>query len=172
MPHGPVVSCGQRYIMHHLQPHRHSLAGQGRAGADLVVRISYRSHVYSVTPDELSPNARFPDEHGRARQFCPVRYRASLQLPRLCCELIDRNQPTWPSRDRNGMSSLAVCESIHGGGLKYLIFFRVFPSAVAGLDVEMEIKSAYDAAHDPSHVKRVGLRQVLKRCHFQNVEIP
>lgn len=171
--HQPIHSNGQDYSLHHLQPRRHSVPGHGRDGVDLIVRVSFFSHVYSTDPVVDAVEALFEDERRRVRQFCTVRHDLSVALPQLCCDLIDRNQPTWRSIDKSHLNNLAVCDSPLLNGEKYVIYFDVHPSRADGVHVEMSVKSAYVKFVDFSRTgKRDTMRQILKRCHFQGVRVP
>lgn len=172
--HSPITSNGSSHKLHHLQPFKISLPEQRGPEQDLVVRVSFHSHVYSQTYDGAATvEAVFPDEAGKRRVFCPVRYASCLLLPGLCENFILNNGLTFESKDRNARNHLAVCDDPSTNGYKYHIYFELLPSSSRGIDVEFVVKSAFDkeyvAAH---HRRREHIRRFIKQCHFRQERVP
>ncbi|WP_127090254.1 hypothetical protein [Aquabacter cavernae] len=164
--HKPLVSGGILYSLHHLQPLRVTLPAAARDAADLVTRVSFHSHVYSQSHPGPSGGAVFEDEAGRWREFCPARHTLSQTLPRHCQDMIASAYPTWPSRDRNNINNMAVCDAQPETGERYVIFYEVVPSPAKGVHVKLIVKSAYSTHFDSARTgKRMTVRQVIKKCH-------
>ena len=160
------------YSFTHLQPQRHVLRGHGRDKADIAIRLSFQSHVFSRTPDEDElPN--FNDENNKARIFCLERYNHSLNLPQMCSDMITRNFLTWESKDRNSTSNLTVIDGNLVTGDNYAIYYYLFPSRLDNCDVELVVKSAYMRYIDFSHIKRrFKTIQPIKTCYFKDKIVP
>ncbi|PHR58267.1 MAG: hypothetical protein COA43_10925 [Robiginitomaculum sp.] len=167
-----LIFSGKNYDFDHLKPQTHTLEGQGNNGKDILIRLSFESHVFSRTP--LSgERSSFRDRRGQERVFCVDRYDRSLVLDNLCADMILQNFLTWESKDRNSKSNLAVVRSRLITGLNYAIFYYLFPSRSNSYDVEIVIKSAYEKYIDFSHIKRRNkTTQLIKKCYFQQKTIP
>lgn len=147
--------------------------GHGAQGRNLTVRISYHSHVYSKADTAGAVETRFRDEAGKFREFCTERYTLCLNLPELCNQMIVGNFPSWPSKDKNNINNMAICEAQPTTGDKYLILYDLNPSAADGIDTELVVKSAYNKFVDMRYTgKREKIRALIKRSHFQNIRIP
>ncbi|UDF04521.1 hypothetical protein [Asticcacaulis sp. AND118] len=171
--HGPISSNGTNYSLHHLQPFRIILQGHARDGTDLILRLSFNSHVYSTAHDAASLECVILDKGGHSRTFCTVRYSLSRRLPGICEALILNNDYTWQSTDRNRVNNLAMCESPLQSGMKYLIVYSVFPSRRPDIHLEFNVKSAYEKTIDATRIKnRQKIRQILKQSYFNNRPIP
>jgi hypothetical protein len=154
--HSPITSGKTKYSLHHLQPFSIKLAGKGKDGLDLTIRVSYHSHVYSKTYTDEAVGHKFQDEGGKWREFCVDRYKLCLNLPSICADMLNQNYPSWESEDGGSKNNMAVSEANPTSGFKYLIFYELFPSAAEGVDVELVVKSAYEKQFDAS---RTGKRQ-------------
>ncbi len=171
--HLPINSNGNRYSLHHLQPTRVFLAGHGRGGGTIVIRISYHTHVYSIADQDDVTAHQFSDEGRKQRYFCPKRYQHSLALPEICKSMIERNYPTWISQDRNTKNNMAVTDLNPKDGLRYVILYSLTPSYEPQIDVELIVKSAYEKyINNIRKLKKLGVRQVIKKCYFENIPIP
>lgn len=171
--HKTVSSQNVRYSFHHLQPSKVILPGRAKNGQDLIVRLSFMSHVYSKNYNALSLEAKLQDEAGNPRSFCPIRYNLSLQVRVLCEQLLLANEITWHSKDRHQKSNLAICDSPNLAGLKYLIFYTVFPSKSKNAHLEFLVKSAYEKQLKPSSISNpTRIVQILRTCHINNRRLP
>ena len=169
----PVHCSGVNYSFEHLAPRNVVIAGEGREGGDIVVRISFKSHVFSKSLPFRGEEFDFRDENDQKRSFCLTRYRASLTLAQTCEDLLVNNAPTWESRDRNRKSNLAIVEAPLVSGEHYAIFYYFFPSRKDGVDVEMVVKSAFKKYIDFSRIKRrYKMKQRLKECYYKNKTVP
>lgn len=172
--HSPITSNGTSHKLHHLQPFKIALPEQRGPEQDLVLRVSFHSHVYSQAYDgEPTVEAIFLDEAGKRRAFCPVRYGSCLTLPARCESFILGNGLTFESKDRNARNHLTVCDNPSKDGNKYHIYFELLPSSSRGIDVEFVVKSAFDkeyvAAH---HRRREHIRRFIRQCHFKQERVP
>jgi len=139
----------------------------------LVTRISFQSHVFSVSCVHNAIDFDFRDEAQNKRYFCPARHVKSQNLPTLCRQLFEQNALTWEERDKNRISNLAIIEGPLDSGSKYLVVYYLFPSLVPGVHVEMVVKSAYDRFVEFSNIKRkFNIQQLIKTCHFKGVKVP
>jgi hypothetical protein len=171
--HLPIKSNGAKYSLHHLQPSRVYLAGHGDDGSTIVIRISYYSHVYSIADQDEATSHQFSDEGGKQRYFCPKRYQHSLNLPKICQAMIEKNYPTWISQDRNTRNNMAVADSNPKDGLQYVTLYSLTPSHESQIDVEVIIKSAYEKyINNIGKLKKLGVRQIVKKCYYDNISIP
>ncbi|MGL3606434.1 hypothetical protein ACSV9I_07970 [Rhizobium sp. G187] len=149
------------------------LPGQGAGGAEINIRISYQTHVFSRRHEGDTAAFRLRDEAGFLRQFCEERYRNSLTLPDVCKRMIEKNYLTWKSLDKNKASNLAVAGPVLTSGLNDLVVYYLFPSRSEEHDVELVVKSAYRKDIDFSHIKRkYNVWQLIKMAHFQQTKVP
>lgn len=163
----------RRFPFAHLVPTSISLTRQGSAGADINIRISYQTHVFSRLYEGDTDVFKLRDEAGLVRQFCEERYENSLGLPDMCKRMVLDNFLTWESFDRNRASNLAVCGPALVSGPNDLVVYYLFPSRSDQHDVELVVKSAYRKDIDFSHIKRrYNVRQLIKKAHFQQVKVP
>lgn len=156
----------------HLVPIRHELVGHGRDKASIHVRVSFQSHVFSQTAGSREP-LPFLDENGKARAFCPDRYKLSLDLPNFCVDVLSNNMLTWISKDRDSVSNMAVVKTPLVSGEHYAIYYYLFPSRLDDCDVELVVKSAYKRNIDFSKIKRRHKAlQKIKECYYQQKVVP
>ena len=161
------------YQFPHLVPTAVNLPRQGRNNADLRVRISYKSHVFSKSLDAWEVGFDFLDELGIKRLVCPNRYALSQTLPGACRNLLTTNAVTWISKDNRQNSNLAVIDGPLIDGAHDLIIYHLFPSSVDGLDVEMVVKSAYNKNLKAKPIKRrFKMIQQVRTCHFIVRNVP
>lgn len=159
--------------MHHLQPQTIKLEGKGRDGDDLIVRVSYHSHVYSKADSAAAVELRFLDEGGKMREFCTERYGWCLDLPSACKSMVVENYPSWPSEDGGGRNNMAVTEATPTSGVRYHIFYEIFPSQSEGIDLELVVKSAYEKEFDASRTgRRTKVHALLRGSFFNDRRIP
>lgn len=155
----------------YLAPFIHVLKGQGKNGADIRVRVSFQSHVFSKTPE--NDEFDFQDEGGRERTFCLDRFEASKSLPSICQRMLADNFYTWESKDRNRVSNMAVIDDKRETGSHYVVLYYLFPSKSGQIDVEMVIKSAYQKDINFDHIKRYfKVIQLVKTCYFKGEKVP
>jgi len=148
------------------------LAGHGHGGADIVVRSSFHSHVFSLAW-EHSGGAYFLDESQNRRTFCPDRHAKSFALPQMCTDMVEQNHLTWISHDKNKVSNLAVIGDDLITGQHYVVVYYLFPSRSEAFDVELVVKSAYEKYVDFSHIKRrFKTVQQIKTCYYQQKKVP
>ncbi len=168
-----IEHANRRFTFEHLVPVSICLPGQGAGGADIKVRISYQTHVFSQRYDGSSKVFCLKDEAGLPRQLCAERYANSLALPQNCKNMVESNYLTWESLDKNKASNLAVTGPVLTSGLNNLIVYYLFPSRSGAHDVELVVKSAYQKNINFDHIKRrYNVRQLIKRTHFQQVRVP
>lgn len=170
----PTIEHAQcRFTFEHLVPTSVCLTGKGGDGADINIRISFQTHVFSRRHEGGSAAWALRDEGGRLRQFCEDRYRNSLTLPDLCKRMIENNYLTWESLDKNRASNLAVSGPVLTSGLNDLVVYYLFPSRSEEYNVELVVKSAYQKEIDFSHIKRrYNVCQLVKKAHFQQIRVP
>ncbi len=170
----PITSLGRRYPLHHLQPFTRRLATFSGSTENISVRIRFHSHVFSIEPQVPPIHSLFADEGGKEREFCPDRYELSKGLQPLLVSLIDDNVPSWISEDKNKKNHLAVCEAPFKTAQKYVIYYDLHPSkSRAGIDVEMNIKTAYLMYVDFSRTgKRERINALIRRSFHQKKRLP
>ena len=163
-----------RYDLGHLAPFVHLLEGQGRDGADIRVRITFQSHVFSK--DAADKPHHFVDEAGKRRAFCPIRFGVSMGLPAACSDFLLRNVLTWEERDKSSSSNLAVI--IPAGaplvsGSYQTLFYYLMPSRVPGIDVEMIVKTCYEKEINfDFRRRREKIIKHIKTAYYQQTTIP
>ena len=172
-PFFPNLIVGDdEYEFSHLVPFSHTLYGQGGDNATIRVRASFKSHVFSTSP-EGDENADFQDENGKDRVFCQDRYNRSKHLPGLCLNAIITNALTWQSEDKNSISSLVVADDPLSTGLKYAVYYYLYPSKHDDYDVELVVKSAYLKEIEAFRIKRRHkLLSLVRKCFFTGTTIP
>lgn len=167
--HAPLNYDGREYNFDHIEAFHSSLDGHGRDGEDIRIRVSFQSHVYSEACSAFEIE-KFADEGNKFRKLCTLRYNLSLELPNLCESCIGDNWLTWESKDRNRVSNLMTVDI--EGGQSYAIVYRLTPSLSDHHDVELIVKSAYPKDNMRPNKRKFNVKQLIKRCYFQNVSIP
>lgn len=165
---------GQSRCLKHLAPFTHRLKGHGPKGTDLVVRITFGSHVFSKS--EGTGRHDFIDESSNRRYFCEDRYAFSLTLTEEIKKILDQNVYTWEAQDRNQAANLAVLApatvQLVSGAHNVIVYF-LHKSSVPGIDVEMVVKSCYMMEVDfKRHPKRGKIRSCVKTVCFKGGRIP
>lgn len=170
-----TLNCdGNHHSLSHLAPFVHLLAGHGHQGADIRVRVTFQSHVFSR--DATQQPHHFLDEAGKRRVFCPDRYAVSLGLADICRGLLTRNVLTWEERDKSGSSNLAVLTPADVplvSGSYAVLFYYLIPSLVPGIDVEMIVKTCYEKEINFAHRRRrEKIVKHIKTVYYTRVTIP
>lgn len=170
-PFFPNLLIGENeHEFSHLVPFSHTLHNQGGDNETIAVRISFKSHVFSVSPQG---EADFRDENEQDRSFCQLRYNRSKHLPGMCLNALTTNALTWKSQDRNSISSLVVATDPLHPGMKYAVYYYLFPSKHDDYDVEMVVKSAYQKDIEADRIKRRhNVLSLVRQCFFKKVTIP
>jgi hypothetical protein len=166
--HQPIQDNGETFDLAHLDAISVILVGEGADGADIRVRISFQSHVYSEGCNQ-SELGRFADEGGAWRVFCSVRYGLSLQLGILCEQAIVNKWPTWETSDKNRISNFMTITLENGQS--YAIIYRLAPSLSDNFDVEVVVKSAYLKAPNPPK-RKFNVKQLVNKCYFSGKAMP
>lgn len=168
-----ITVDGTVYSLSHLSPFTYTCSGVGRDGADIVVRVSFKTHVYSKSLAIVSDPHHLFDEGGQKRVFCPQRYLISLTLPQRCRKMISDNFLTWVSEDKNTVSNMAVLDGAIADGEHAVMFYYLYPSRVSGVDVELVVKSSYMKELIASRIKRrFNVVQKIKECYFKRKVVP
>ena len=168
-----LVDGEQEFEFKHLVPFNHCLEGHGRDGAPIIVRVSFRSHVFSRARKGETEGVFFLDENGKTRIFCKDRYAASLHLSDLCRRLILSNALTWETRDGNEKYNLASIDGPLVNGEHDTVIYYLFPSDADGVDVEFVVVSFYSKAWDFARIKRRDkINQPIKKCYYQGHRVP
>ncbi len=152
--------------------HQHLVLPQaGKNGADISIRVTFRSHVFSKSC--VPPTGHdFLDENGQKRLFCNERYELSHLLPDFITQMVLENHNTWESRDRNRVNNLAIFHPNPETTQKYMLVYALIPSLAKNLDVELEVKSAYPCHNIPRIQRKFGVKQLIKTCYFQQKRVP
>ncbi|MGH1330534.1 MAG: hypothetical protein ACRBBK_06585 [Paracoccaceae bacterium] len=167
---------GNSVDLGHLHPFTHKLSGHGLGGQDLILRVGFRSHVFSIKP--RSRGHDFLDENNNQRDFCPIRYEFSFCLPGEVRKMLDNNVFTWEERDKNQMTNLAViapARSNLDSGLHNTLFYHLYPSKLEHIDVEFSVKTCYEKQinfNRKRRQKKEKIRGLVKKAHYQNTRIP
>ena len=165
---------GKSVSLDHLRSYTHLLPGHGPNGVDLVVRVTFTSHVFSVS--EGSGTHDFLDEAGNKRFFCPERYAFSLNLETAVRNVLDLNVFTWEEKDRNRVANLAVLTSAKSqliSGVHNVLIYYLHQSRVDGIHVEMLVKSCYvKAINFDKRPRRERIRVFVKTVCFKGGRVP
>ena len=166
---------GQTACLRHLAPFTYTYNGHGLGGADLRLRVTFTSHVFSERTDVGQPHD-FLDENDIRRTFDAGRYAFSLGLPNHLTGILNQNAYSWPMHDKNGIANLAVLAPPQPhlvSGTYETVFYYLYPSDVGGIDVEMLVKSCYpmDINFD-RHRRRDRIRVYVKESLFKNTRVP
>jgi hypothetical protein len=168
-----IVVAGQTFSFAYLMPFVYLLPGLGPVQRDVRVRISFRSHVFSISPTSGAQHADFRDENGNPRIICPVRMGVSATLPDVCRRMMDQNFLTWQMADRNRVANLAVVDGVLRNGSQTCLFYALYPSKVPGIDVELVVKSAYETLIRADRIKRrFKVLQLVKKCVWEQKPLP
>lgn len=153
------------------------VAGKGRDGADLRVRVSMGLH--TISQSCAADVADLYDENGRPRQFCEDRYAFSLGLPVLARRMIEQNYFCWESADRNRAMNYAVIDMAPGrfhqapDGEHQVVFFYLHPDRHDGADVRLVITSCYPREVRFGHIpRRYNLHTQLRACLYRGKRLP
>lgn len=169
----PITYNGTKYSLHHLQPFKKSILESATSSNNIIVRVRYHSHVFSIEPNNPPLHVLFTDEGGRHREFCPSRYGLSKTLTTTISDIIEQNTPSWVSHDNNQRNHLAICDHPLQSSEKYVIYYALHPSRVQDVDVELYVKSAYLRYIDFSRTgKRERINALIRRSHFKQSRIP
>lgn len=166
--HPLIQHAGVQFDLAHLDAIPLILNGQGRNNADIHVRISFQSHVYSEGCN-YNTLGRFADEGGAWRKFCPIRYGLSLGLGGFWQAAVAQKWLTWESKDRNQISNYMIADLGNGG--TYAIIYRLAPSLSNHFDVEIIVKSAYPRAARPAQ-RKFNVNQLVKKCYYNEIALP
>lgn len=165
---------GNSYDLAHLAPFVHRLAGLGIEGADLRVRIVFKSHVFSLDADGQPHH--FLDESSRKRVFCPTRYGLSQNLSSSCVDMLLKNTLTWEERDKNGYVNLAVLSPADiplVSGTHAIVIYYLTPSFVPGIDVELIIITSYKKQINfDNRRKREKILKFIKMAYYKKCRVP
>lgn len=159
----------------HLEPFVYTYAGHGEDGADLRIRVTFTSHVFSITPPDDQPG-HFIDRGGKPRRFCPDRYAVSLGLPDQIRAMLEANAWSWEMKDRNGYANLAVLTDPRLrllDGIYNVVIYYLFPSRAPTFEVEMMVMTCYQRPLNfRNHSKRAKMRNLARECHFKKIRVP
>ena len=87
--------------------------------------------------------------------------------------MVEKSYPTWVSQDRDRKNNMAVTDANAAGGVRYVILYSLHPSQASDLDVELVVKSAFEKdVANLQNLKKFGVRQMIKKCYFQGVQVP
>lgn len=165
---------GQSKCLKHLRPFTHRLIGHAPDKDDLVVRVTFESHVFSVS--ESNGAHDFLDEARKKRLFCPDRYAFSQGLPDQVRGILDLNVYTWEEKDKNQVANLAVLAPANVqliSGAHNVLIYYLYRSNVAGIHVEMRVKSCYmKEINFMKRPKREKIRTHVKTVCFKGGRIP
>jgi len=166
-----ILLDGDDVCFNYLLPTTHNLIVPKKDEADIRVRISYHSHVFSVATK--NGNVRFLDENNKSRYFCSDRHQWSLDLPKLCQSMIENKWLTWEEKDRNRVSNMAVIANTLNNGTHYVVFYYLFPSRRGDYEVELVVKSAYEKyINFDKRKRRFKVTQLIKKCYYDDVKVP
>lgn len=140
----PLEIEGETYEFSHLDPFTMRFDSKN-ANRTLRINVRFSNHCfsYSQTDEALAPPTHLLDHNGRSRIFCPIRYRLSLELPKIVRSL---NNPKCKvhqtAAERNFNYSLQI-DDPQG---PYHLFFEVSKAtgkSATMQDVNMFVESAY-----------------------------
>ena len=160
---------GVFYALEHLNCRMVVLEKQGKDQSDIVVRISFLSHVFSKSP-KFGEIFDFKDENGKGRIFCLNRYTYSLNLAEFCENSISQNWLTWESRDKNSVSSYMLATDSQG--INYAIIYRLAFGLSESCDVEFIVKSAYVTNSVRNNPRKFNVKSLIKKCYFEEKGFP
>lgn len=164
--------------LEHLQPKPVVVAGKGKDGADLQVRIHFGTHTVSRRCEATEiPNMQ--DENNRGRIFCEERYSFSLQLPSLMAAMVEENYFCWESQDRNRAVNFAAIDVPRQevrtlvDGEHRLVYFYLTPSKTDQFHVELYVTSCHVRTVTLQRVKRrFNMHTVLRKCLYDGRRVP
>jgi hypothetical protein len=164
----------QRKCLKHLAQFTYCYCGHAHNKSDLIVRVTFESHVFS-TSNGQGPHD-FLDENGNNRWFCEDRYAVSLGLRAEVAQILDLNVYTWEERDRNQAANLAVltpaAQPLSNSTHRVVIYY-LYGSTVPGIHVEMKLKTCYSKEIDfTKRSKREKIRTYIKSICYKGGRIP
>lgn len=165
---------GQSRCLAHLAAFTHRLEGYGPNNEALVIRVTFESHVFSKSEGLGSHD--FLDESGNRRFFCPDRYDFSFTLPDDVRRILDQNVYMWEVKDKNQVANLAVLSPASlqmVSGTHNVLVYYLYQSGVAGIHVEMRVKSCYRRTIDfGRYKKREKIRVFVRTVCFKGGRVP
>lgn len=170
-----ILIAGAEHDLSHLTPFIYTYAGHGTDGADLRVRVTFTSHVFSTEPQDGEVK-HFDDKNGKGRCFCPVRYGVSIHLPGQVQEMLAANAWSWVMKDKNGYANLGVLTNPKFkllNGTYNVVIYYFFPAKSPDVEVEMMVMSCYSRPINfKNHTTRSPMRTLAKQSHFQQIRVP
>jgi hypothetical protein len=111
-------------------------------GRDLNIRVHFTPHVYTEsyddsihTPDQII----YSEGKDRHRVFCPIRYKLSLELPELVCDL-----PKWKVHQTAERRNYVHVVQLEVSNQFYEIYFMLQRAAGGDeVDLRLTVESAY-----------------------------
>ena len=164
----------QSRCLAHLVAFTHRLEGFGPNNEALVIRVTFESHVFSKS--EGLGKHDFLDESGNRRFFCADRYAFSFTLPDDVRRMLDQNVYTWEVKDKNQFANLAVLSPASlqmVSGTHNVLVYYLYHSGIAGIHVEMKVKSCYQRTINfERQKKREKIRVFLRTVCFKGGRVP
>ena len=165
---------GQSRCLAHLVAFTHRLEGFGPNNEALVIRVTFESHVFSKS--EGLGKHDFLDESGNRRFFCADRYAFSFTLPDDVRRMLDQNVYTWEVKDKNQFANLAVLSPASlqmVSGTHNVLVYYLYHSGIAGIHVEMKVKSCYQRTINFERQKKLEkIRVFLRTVCFKGGRVP
>lgn len=157
MIHHPSIEIsGVGYDLDHLVSFILNVDSE-RAQKQLTVRVSFTNHCYTVQHDPAAHPEGWPilrDGGGRARTFCPERYRLSKQmLPAFIQQLNHPKAAVRQTHERRNWVHSALIDTEIG---TYVAFFELRRSRATSVDLEMVVESAYARLEPAGTLGRIG----------------
>jgi len=166
--HKNIVSNNIKYNFKHLQSSKIIINNEGRNKEDIIARIHYSTHVYSKELTKNTNELSFKDSNGRDREFCPIRFASSFDILNTISNLKNH---VWISKDKNGVNNLITIHDAKSN-THYGVYFALKPSKREKIHVEIYIRTAYPTKNQGKNQKKNDLKYYIKKCYFEEIEIP
>jgi hypothetical protein len=131
---------------------------------DLLIRAHFTTHCYTEAFDETKHTRDqivCSDGPDRDRVFCPIRYKLSLELPKLICDL-----PRWRVHQTNERRNYVYVVPLKVSNQIYEIYFMLQrASADEKADLRLTVESAYPVEVATPTPKKPGAIRFFVLAH-------
>jgi hypothetical protein len=119
------------------------------------VRVTFSCHTFTREWDHADhPELRVPDDNG-IRSFCPIRHGHSLNI-RDCIEQAANGKVYF-----NNQTRFLISSTLPGLVGPYAIYFNVIQAKTTGLDVIMDVRSAYHKPNLATNLPRITFATIV-----------
>ncbi len=158
-----LIVEGQELDLGHLNPF-HLLVNSKAANKTLRVDVRFSNHCFTQKHSGNEEIVVIKDGAGRDREYCPIRYRLSFQLPALIQSFNHEKAMVHQTWERRNWVYSTKIEDPEG---PYYVFFelrRAPPVRRQWQDLELTVESAYHQDEEKEAPAMIGKVKFLLLC--------